>query len=163
MKTIGIGIIFFLYLLISGCSTSGELPFHEHRGEESEERFEPPPGLGNLYIVRKMSLIGAGAVSLKVNGQFIGKIEQSNYHLLELAPGEYIISAEFGKREAKTKVDVAAGKNHFVQIEPGVYYKSDLLVKQIDAEKGREMVGVGFRLATLPVEIEREQKRCRRD
>ncbi len=154
MERIGIINIFFIYLLLSGCPPQTMLEFHEEGADEYTERFEPSPGLGNLYIVKKLSLVSSKAdVYIKVNGQYIGKIQQSTYHLLELPPGTYSISTSLGKHQANTEVRVAADKNHFIQVDRGVG------VKQIDAEKGREMVSLAFRLATLPVEFKRQLTR----
>ena len=153
MHRIWISTIFTLFvvsLFASGCATA---PLTSDEEEMAAERFEPAPGLGNLYIVRKTEIeLTKIEHSVKVNGQYIGVIDPRSYHLLELPPGRYTVSVKNRFREVTNEVQLAAGQNYFLQVKTGLLKASDLSVEQVgDENKGKEMVSAGNRLVTLPI------------
>jgi hypothetical protein len=148
-KCMSILCVFLIGLSISGCATA---PLTSDEEEALAERFEPAPVLGNLYIVRKTTFVGSAIdISVKIDEQFIGIIQPGSYHFLELPPGEYTISAQTNGTVGKKVIDIVAGKNHFLQAEPPIMFKTEVQVERLGDEEGRKLVGAGSRLVTQQI------------
>lgn len=145
--------IFILTTLLSGCT---RITVSEEE-ELAAERFEPQIGYGNLYLVRKKTLVASLVdIEVIVNGQHIGSINIGTYHLLELRPGNYVIAAYANKADHKKNEisqEIAEGKNHFIQIEPVAGFVPEASLEPIDTDIGKKMVIKGSRLITKPVEF----------
>lgn len=145
--------ILILTTLLSGCT---RITVSEEE-ELAAERFEPQVGYGNLYLVRKKTLLASLVdIEVIVNGQYIGPINIGTYHLLELRPGNYVIAAYANKADHKKSEiaqEVVEGKNHFIQIEPVAGFFPEASLERIDTDIGRKMVVKGSRLITKPVEF----------
>ena len=145
--------ILILTVLLGGCT---RITVSEEE-ERAAERFEPQPGYGNVYIVRKKTLIGSLVdIQVLINGQHIGPLNIGTYHLLELKPGRYVIAAYANKVDHKKRdmaLEVVEGQNHFIQIEPEAGFTPKASIELIDAELGRTMAIKGSRLITKPVEF----------
>lgn len=103
--------VLLLGALLTGCT---QIAVSEEE-ELAAEKFQPAPGHGNVYLVREKTMGGMLIdIGVNVNGQYIGDINIGTYHLLQLRPGRYTISAyaqQNKNKKADAVVEVSEGKN----------------------------------------------------
>lgn len=141
--------ILLICTLLVGCSATTTV---SEQQDSEAETFKPASGFGNVYIVREWTIAGSAiGIRLNVDGQFIGNINIGKYHLLQLKPGRYTITAYTGGGEDHEVVDVVEGENYFIQVEPVPGFRVKASAESVNAGLGRELVIKGKRLQTLPL------------
>jgi hypothetical protein len=144
----------FVGLMLSGCAASVPVMPGEH--DALAEKFQPAPGMANVYVVREEAFTGSAVLfSVDIDGKCCGGIAPGTYHLLELSPGKHTISVATQENEDHEVIDVTEGKNYFVEIKPKMGWMSARVsVEQIDAERGKQLVIDGERAETLPLKLD---------
>lgn len=141
--------ILLICTLLGGCAAT---PTVSEQQEREAETFKPASGFGNVYIVREWTIVGSAVdIRLNVNGQFIGNIQIGKYHLLQLKPGRYTITAYTSGGEDHEVVEVVEGENYFIQVEPVSGFRVKASAESVNEGQGRELVIKGKRLQTLPL------------
>lgn len=137
--------------LFSGCEATVPVMSAEH--DEVAEKFQPPPGKANIYIVRKETFAGSAVLfKIDLNGKSIGGIAPGTYHLIELEPGKYTVSVTTAENEDHETLDIAAGENHFLEIKPKMgWLAARVSVERVGSDRGRELVIEGERAESLPL------------
>ena len=144
--------IVFMVLVLSGCAAS--VPVLPAEEDAVAERFQPNAGRANVYIVREEAFMGSAVLfSVDVDGKCCGGIAPGTYHLLELEPGTYTVSVQTPENQDHEIIDVAEGKNYFIEIKPKMgWIAARVSLESIDAERGEQLVIDGERAETLPFE-----------
>ena len=151
IKNLGPWLTYILLInaLLAGCA---KITVSEDQ-ELAAEKFQPDPGYGNVYIVREKTIGGMDVeIDIDVNGRHIGFINIGTYHLLQLKPGRYTVSAYTKHGGDDEVVEVVEGENYFIQTEPVFGFFPKASAERIEANKGRKMVIDGSRLITKPFE-----------
>lgn len=92
------------------------LPAHLTKAEAV--KFSPPPGMANLYIIRREAYLGcAFNIGISLDGQQIGSLQTGSFLLKTVFPGNHILSS-FTQGETATKSFKASeGQNIFYDIK----------------------------------------------
>ena len=77
------------------------------------------PHEANIYVVRKARLTGSAvAFEVKLDGTSVGSLSSGTFLLIEVEPGEHILSSQTPENQAVCSVDAVAGKNYFFELKP---------------------------------------------
>ncbi|MEM1145564.1 MAG: DUF2846 domain-containing protein [Pseudomonadota bacterium] len=114
-------ILLISVLFLSGCAASGPL-FSE---------VVPAEGKGVLYVYRSNAMVNC-CVSpvIYINGAESGSLKNGGYIPVVLDPGTYEVAAEntsVGFNKVSTKVEIVAGKSHYVKWYIGDLVEIDFL------------------------------------
>lgn len=123
--------IALLALAISGCASG---PTYE---EQAAEMQPVSADEGRIYIYRKSALGAAIQPAVRINGDEVGKAKPKGYFYVDLAPGNYDVSAST-EAERNLNLVLAAGEEKYVRLE----IKMGLFVGHVkpvlvDAEVGK--------------------------
>ena len=93
-----------------------QLPAHLTKAEAL--KFSPPPGMANLYIIRREAYLGAAFnIGISLDGRQIGSLQTGSFLLKPISPGNHILSS-FTQGETATKTfQASAGQNIFFDIK----------------------------------------------
>lgn len=93
-----------------------QLPAHLTKAEAL--RFSPPPGMANLYIIRREAYLGAAFnIGISLDGRQIGNLQTGSFLLKPISPGNHILSS-FTQGETATKTfQASAGQNIYFDIK----------------------------------------------
>ena len=93
-----------------------QLPAHLTKAEAL--RFSPPPGMANLYIIRREAYLGAAFnIGVSLDGRQIGNLQTGSFLLKPVSPGNHLLSS-FTQGETATKTfKASAGQNIFFDIK----------------------------------------------
>ena len=93
-----------------------QLPAHLTKAEAL--KFSPPPGMANLYIIRREAYLGAAFnIGISLDGRQIGNLQTGSFLLKPISPGNHILSS-FTQGETATKTfKASAGQNIFFDIK----------------------------------------------
>ena len=139
----------FFGAMLGGCAATVPVMSKEH--DIAAERFQPPLGKGNIYVVREDAFGGSAiAYKIELDGISRGSIAPGTYHLLTLEPGRHVVSSSTQENADHVAIEVVEGQNFFVEIKPTMgWIAARVSVEQIDARRGRQLVMVGERAVTL--------------
>ena len=135
--------------ILGGCSAT--VPIMPKQYDVAAERFQPRLGNGNIYVVRERANVGSAAVyKIDLDGSTRSQIANGTYHLIELAPGQHVISVTTKESTDQVDINVVAGKNYFVELVPtmGVFAPRASVVR-INEARGKRLVVSGERTAPL--------------
>lgn len=106
------GIIFSLigFALLAGCASGPT--YQEHAAQMQAV----DPDKGRIYMYRTSSLGAAVQPMIRVNGEEVGKAKPKGFFYVDLAPGEYDISAST-EAERNLKVTLDKGEEMYVRLE----------------------------------------------
>jgi hypothetical protein len=93
-----------------------QLPAHLTKAEAL--KFSPPPGMANLYIIRREAYLGAAFnIGISLDERQIGSLQTGSFLLKPISPGNHILSS-FTQGETATKTfKASAGQNIFFDIK----------------------------------------------
>lgn len=144
--------IFFVLLIgamLGGCTAT--VPVMPEQYDQIAEKFQPAPGMGNIYVVRDDGFAGSAiAFRIELDGRSIGSIAPGTYHLFELEPGDHVVAISTQENADYEKIDVIEGENYFIEVEPkwGMI-AARVSIELIDTERGQKLVIDGSRAESL--------------
>ena len=143
--------VLFIGVMLGGCAAT--VPVMPEQYDVEAEKFLPPQGKGNIYVVREDVFKGSGVVfKIDLDGKSCGSVAPGTYHLFELQPGQHVVSVSTQENADHKIVMVAEGMNYFVEILPKMgWMAARVSVERIDEKRGRQLVIDGKRAETLPV------------
>ena len=76
------------------------------------------PHLSSIYVYRKGRIVGMG-VTLQafIDGRFIGTIDNKEYRLVKVPPGEHVIDVLAHENQQSLIIDTEAGGNYYVRLD----------------------------------------------
>lgn len=135
--------------VLGGCTAT--VPMMSEQYDLAAEKFQPAPGMGNIYVVRDDDFKGSAiAFRIEVDGRSIGSIAPGTYHLLELNPGDHTLLATTQENSDHEKIGLAEGQIYFIEVEPkwGVI-AARVSLEIVDEQRGKKLVIDGSRAETL--------------
>jgi hypothetical protein len=116
MNYLRISLLLVSPLLIAACASSGGSQAAQtaqtNQSQLAANSFQPPAGMGGLYIFEEGSLIRAdNSHRIFLDGQALGLVSSSSYLYSAVPPGQHTITCE----SSKIVVNVVAGQNYFVK------------------------------------------------
>jgi len=96
----------------------GNLQLPAHLTKAEALKFSPPPGMANLYIIRREAYLGAAFnIGISLDGRHIGNLQTGSFLLKPISPGNHLLSS-FTQGETATKTfQASAGQNIFFDIK----------------------------------------------
>jgi len=148
---------------LTGCAS---VPKMSPEADAEAERFEPEAGTGSLYVVRDAAdrdwaVLGLAKqpheipVSVLIDGNEQGRIDDGTYFLFKLAPGAHNVAVAAVGNFDSVRIEVREGGTHFVKVDVdrrthGDVWVAVAWVKEIDADEGRSLVVDGERVRPTP-------------
>ena len=135
--------------VLGGCTAT--VPMMSEQYDLEAEKFQPVPGMGNIYVVRDDGFAGSAiAFRIELDGRSIGSIAPGTYHLFELEPGDHVVAISTQENADYEKIDVIEGENYFIEVEPkwGMI-AARVSIELIDTERGQKLVIDGSRAESL--------------
>ncbi len=132
--------------LVSACA-SKNLTTREDDG--LAKLFNPPADKSYIYVVRERAIRGQAIhMSISLDREVVGAIQNNTYVLLETTPGEHKIEVGNSVSNEKLKVDFLSPTNIDLETLPGrVYFIAGNLtmgrpdIKIVADEEGRKLLG----------------------
>lgn len=125
-----------LILLMSLTSCALRLTMAPVEQDIAAKNFSPPSDKGRIYVYRPSKFFaGAAAYIMYMDGKPWGALNVNNYLMLDMTPGEYIVSVGL---VTVTKINVEPGKLYFLEMTPFFSGPELRQVKEHDGKKGIE-------------------------
>jgi hypothetical protein len=110
--------------------------------DAAAKEFVPKASEANIYVVRKDEFAGSAvALEVKLDGTTMGSLAPGTFLLIEVEPGEHIVSSHTPENQAVCPVDTVAGENYYFELSPEWGWMSARCsLELLDEETGRELV-----------------------
>jgi len=119
--------------------------------DNEAKQFLPAQGKANLYVVRPSIFGGRYLWAIEIDGKPVGAIAEHTYILLELAPGQYAVTAVTGETRHTLAVDVKTGGIVIVEVVSRMgMTQSRAELRELPSEQGRVAVTNARRAAMPP-------------
>ena len=121
-----------LAALVSGCAS---VPMTPPEADASAKRFQPRPGMANIYLYRNETFGAAVTMSVSLDGRIMGRTGPKTYFLWEVPPGRHEIQSHTENLETLA-VNAEAGKSYYIwqEVKMGMFSPRSLLQLMPEAE-----------------------------
>lgn len=124
-----------LILLMSLTSCALRLTMAPVEQDAAAKNFSAPSDKGRIYVYRPSKFYSGGATYVMyMDGKPWGALNVNNYLMLDLTPGEYVVSVGL---VTVSKINVEAGKLYFLEMTP-IFSGAEL--RQVSEEDGKKGV-----------------------
>lgn len=128
---------------VSGCAATVSMaPAAE---DVAAKQFMPAAGEANIYIVREDRFTGSAvAFEIQVDGTSVGSLAPGTYLLIEVDPGEHVISSTTNENQEVRRLVAEAGNNYFFEVTPRMgWLAARVGLEQVDEGAGTKLVNEG--------------------
>jgi len=96
-------------LLAAACASTTPPP---PQYQASANSFQPPAGMGGLYVFKEGSLVpAADSHQVTLDGRLLGLVSSAAYLYTPVSPGAHIVTSD----ASQVSLTVQAGQNYFVR------------------------------------------------
>ncbi|MCE5265353.1 MAG: DUF2846 domain-containing protein [Deltaproteobacteria bacterium] len=146
-------LLLILCLVLSGCVSAAKMispptvPVAPERADVEAKRFQPPPGMASVYVIREDKFAGQALLfQVSLDGQDQGKLARGTYFLLTVPPGKHAVAFTAGADKGTETVYAVEGGIYYLEIRP----KSGMTapptnIFRIDQQRGRSLILAGKR------------------
>lgn len=123
--------------VLSGCAS---VPMSSPEADASAKRFQPRPGVANIYLYRNETFGAAIAMTVSLDGKVMGRTGPQTFFLWEVPPGRHEVQSHT-ENLSTLAIDVEAGRSYYVwqEVKMGMWQPGSLLQLMPEAE-GRKGV-----------------------
>ena len=135
-----LGLIAFTILSLAGCAATVTMAPPEE--DAAAKQFTPAGNQANIYVVREDKFTGSAvAFEFLLDGRGAGSLAPGTFLLLEVEPGQHVLSSTGAENQEVVRLNAEAGMNYFYQVEPKMgWVKARLAITQLDDNAGRALV-----------------------
>ncbi len=121
--------------LLSGCAS---VPMATPDADASAKRFQPRPGMANIYLYRNETFGAAIAMTVSLDGRIMGRTGPQTYFLWEVEPGRHEIQSHT-ENLSRITIDAQPDRNYYVwqEVKMGMWQPGSLLQLMGEAEGRR--------------------------
>lgn len=136
-----------LALLLSGCATVTLAP---EDLDATAKQFPNESDAAALYVVRGGGVGSALIFFSAIDGEPVGPLAPNTFQRVVLPPGAYTVSLIGKANQVSVPLQVAAGRNYFLQADVRLGWETGRgHLQAVDEALGRQLVGRSKRAATL--------------
>ena len=127
-------------LSLAGCAAT--VTMAPPAEDAAAKQFAPASNQANIYVAREDKFTGSAvAFEFLLDGRGAGSLAPGTFLLLEVEPGEHVLSSTGAENQEVVRLTAEAGKNYFYQVEPKMgWVKARLAITQLDDDAGRALV-----------------------
>jgi hypothetical protein len=101
--------------LLDSCAT---VPVGSQAEKATAVTFSPPPGMANVYIIRREAYAGAAILTnASLDTQMVGGLQTGSFILRTVAPGPHTVSVFSNENQSSVPFDAEAGENYYFDVK----------------------------------------------
>ncbi len=102
-------------ILLSGCAT---VPIGTEAEKQTAASFTPPPGMANVYIIRREAYEGAAILAnASVDTQMVGGLQTGSFILRIVPPGQHTVSIFSNENQSSIPFNAEPDHNYFFDVK----------------------------------------------
>jgi Protein of unknown function (DUF2846) len=99
----------------SGCAT---VPMGTEAEKQAAVSFSPPPGMANVYIIRREAGFGAAILSTaSIDNQMVGGVQTGSFIYRTVSPGPHTVSVFSNENQRSLPFNAEAGQNYYFDVQ----------------------------------------------
>jgi hypothetical protein len=104
-----------IVFLVASCAS---VPMGSDAENQAALRFAPPPGMANVYIIRRPAFVGAAILATTaLDTQMTGGLNAGSFILKTVAPGVHTVTVFSNENQASLPFTAEAGRNYFFDVK----------------------------------------------